>query len=186
MTNDLLYEGSYLNLLKRGSSEYVSRKNSNGVVIIVAARRDDEGKMRVILIEQHRDSVDRSLIELPAGVSGDLNDKQEPLEVAAARELEEETGYRAKKMRWLYDCPSSAGLTDEVVTFFLALDIEKVGEGGGVDTEDITIHEVPIIDVNRWIGEQTQRGAMVAATVWAGLYLRIAHLTTNPMDQDLQ
>lgn len=190
MTSQIIHKGRYLNLWQRDFHEYVSRKKSNGVVIIVATRRDvdDEGKIKVILVEQHRNALDRSIIELPAGVSGDLDDADEPLSVAAARELEEETGYRAKKMRWLYDCPSSAGLTDEVITFFLALDIEKVGKGGGVeaDGEHIIVHEVPIIDVNRWLGEQTRRGAMVASTVWSGLYLRTAHLSNNPMDQDLQ
>ena len=54
---------------------------------------------RLLLIEQYRPPVDRVVIELPAGLVGDLpGTENEPLAVGARRELVEETGYDAAEI----------------------------------------------------------------------------------------
>lgn len=75
----------------------------------------------VILIKQFRISIERELIELPAGR---LEPDEEPLR-CAARELEEEIGYRANKLIPLVSYFASVGSSNERMHIFLALDLEK-------------------------------------------------------------
>jgi len=161
-----LYEGKFLRMVARGTWEYVTRANATGVVIIVAMHEDG----RVVLVEQFRPAVDSNVIELPAGLAGDL-DENEPLVEAAKRELEEETGYTAKKWTEVDSASVSAGLTDEYVTFFLAAGLEKVGDGGGVDGENITVHEIGMDELPCWITSKKEKGFETSATLFAGLFL---------------
>ena len=160
--------GRFISLVRTDTWEYVTRNNASGVVIIVPLTAD----RKLLFVEQFRPPVGKHVIEFPAGLAGDIQGKEdEALELAAARELEEETGYRARNMTRAYTGPSSAGLCDEITTIFLATDLQRVGDGGGVDGEQITSHEVPLAEVDTWLAGQQQRGCYVAARVYTGLYL---------------
>ena len=164
----VLAETQHLRFMDRGGWSYVARNTANGVVCIVARTKQD----RIVLIEQYRPPVDRQVIELPAGLSGDLADQaDEPFETAARRELLEETGYQAEQLRRITDVASSAGLTDEVVTMFVAEGLEKVAPGGGDESENITVHEVALHEVDDWLNQAQASGKLVDARVFAGLYL---------------
>jgi ADP-ribose pyrophosphatase len=140
-------QGKHLNLLEREGWEFASRTTQQHVVAIVAITDDDQ----VVLVVQDRKSVAARIIELPAGLAGDsLETRGEPLLNAAQRELLEETGYSASRWTELPAAYSSAGLTDEVVKFFLAEGLEKTGEGGGVPGEDVSIVELPLGEVLEW------------------------------------
>jgi ADP-ribose pyrophosphatase len=167
MTSDLChYRGSYLSMLERDGWEYSSRTNASGVVVIVAVTDRDE----LVLVEQYRPPVDRSVIELPAGLVGDLGDNDETILEAAARELEEETGFSASDIRLLLEAPSSAGMTDEIVSFILADGLRQVGPGGGDDSEDIRVHTVPMLRVDSWLREQSASGKLLDPKIFAALY----------------
>jgi ADP-ribose pyrophosphatase len=86
-----------------------------GGVAIVAV--DAAG--RVLLVRQYRYAVGRDLLELPAGI---LERGEQPIE-CAARELEEETGYRAARIKPLCRFYSTPGGTDEVLHIFLASEL---------------------------------------------------------------
>ena len=141
------YSGRFLNLFERDGWEFASRSNASCVVMIVAVTPDDE----MLLVEQFRKPVSASVIELPAGLVGDNHDPQESILDAAERELEEETGYAAAQMRLLMACPSSAGMSDEIVTFVLATDLRRVGPGGGDDSEDIEVLCIPLAEIDDWL-----------------------------------
>jgi len=149
----VVWQGRFVTAKTKGKWEYVSR--SRGIRAAVVLAVDDED--HVILVDQFRVPLDRRCIELPAGLIGDGNDAGEAAEVAAARELEEETGYRAGRMEDLGEFWSSPGMVTESFSLFRAHDIEKVGGGGGVESEDITVHRVPLAEVAaavaRWRGE---------------------------------
>ena len=161
-----IHADKHLAVLQRGRWQYVTRPNATGVIAIVA--QHDDG--RIVLIEQHRPPVNARVIELPAGLVGDDGDPDEPLLEAAKRELEEETGYTARDWRALTTASSSAGLTDETVTFFGATGLTKTGTGGGVGGEDITLHEVPHDTLPAWLAERQAGGTQVAASLLAGLW----------------
>ena len=124
-----------------------------------------------MLVEQRRPSVDSNVVEWPAGLAGDSDAWQdESLEDAARRELLEETGYQARHWRRLVTVASSPGLTDEVVTFFLAFDAERIAAGGGDASEEIIVHEVALTEIDAWLADKSG-DALVDARVYSGLYL---------------
>src|SRR6056297_572351 len=155
----ILHAGKFLAYRQTDAGwEYVTRTNAKGCVAVLAMTEDKQ----VILTEQHRPPVGRKVIELPAGLAGDIPLQQdEPLEVAAKRELKEETGYEAKNWKVLTEGTSSAGMTDELVTIFYATGLTKVGEGGGTGSEDIKIHYVNQLDVPQWCADRQRQGVMV-------------------------
>ncbi len=160
-------ETKHLRLVQRGRWSYVERANASGVVCIVA--RTNEGK--ILLVEQYRPPIDCHVIELPAGLAGDLADQpDEALEKAAQRELIEETGYQAKRLMRKTIVASSAGLTNEVVTMFVAKDLKKVAPGGGDESEDIHIHEISLDELDDWLANAQANGKLVDGRVYAGLY----------------
>jgi len=164
----VLAETRHLRLVRRGGWDYVSRAVGRGVVAIVAVTAQRE----IVLIEQYRPPVGQVVIELPAGIVGDLASvADESLEEAAQRELIEETGYRAAALRCVLTAASSGGLTDERTTFVLAEDVQRVGPGGGDASEEITVHRVPLADVSRWLRQRAGAGYQIDARVPAGLYL---------------
>jgi len=164
----VLWEGSYLRVMRRGRWEYVQRTNVTGIVCIVPVT--DDGKL--ILVEQYRPPVGATVFELPAGLVGDLpGEADEPLAAAARRELLEETGYRAQRMEPLFEGAPSAGLSDEHITFFVATGLEKVALGGGDESEDIAVHEVPLDDVFAWLRARQDAGAVLDAKIFSPLYV---------------
>jgi ADP-ribose pyrophosphatase len=165
---EVLAEGKYLRFLSEGGWEYVMRPHSTGVVVIVAITPARE----LILVEQHRVSVHASVVELPAGLVGDTSAlRGETLETAAYRELIEETGFQAEKMVELGSGPISVGVSSEVVTFFHAQNLRRVGPGGGDDTEDIAVHVVPLPDLRAFLAERQRAGRLVDPKIFSGLYL---------------
>ncbi|MDA7673210.1 NUDIX hydrolase [Verrucomicrobiales bacterium] len=176
--DELLCPGKFVELRKtvpRGW-EYAHRPNAKGAVAILALTDDK----KVVITEQFRPPVDRYVIELPAGLAGDIPlQEDEPLETAARRELKEETGYEAKNWSTLGDGPSSAGLSTEHVTIFQATGLTKVSEGGGDATEDIAIHYVTMSDIPNWCADRQREGKMVDFKIFAALYLARSksHLT---------
>jgi ADP-ribose pyrophosphatase len=93
--------------------EYIRHSGGVGIVPVVDGN--------VILIEQFRIAIERPLIELPAGR---LEPNEKPMS-CAARELEEEIGYRTKRLIPLASYFASVGNSNERMYLFLALDLEK-------------------------------------------------------------
>ncbi|MCB1236424.1 MAG: NUDIX hydrolase [Verrucomicrobiae bacterium] len=165
---DTLHQGKHLHLHSRKGWEFVVRPNAKGVVAVLAVTDD----RFVVLTEQFRPPVGRKVIELPAGLAGDLpTQEDEPLVTAAKRELLEETGYEAKNWTRLTEGPSSAGLTSEVITFFHATGLTRIGDGGGVRGEDIKVHFIPIADVKNWCEKRERDGVLTDFKIYAALYL---------------
>jgi ADP-ribose pyrophosphatase len=159
-----LFVGRHISVWARGKWEFVTRNRRRPAVGIVAVTDDD----RVVLVEQFRPPAEERVIELPAGLTGDVADAEdESLVTAAKRELFEETGYEAARWTELTCGYSSPGLTDEQTALFLAEGLVKRGEGGGVDDEGIVIHEVPINGILPWLAA---RGAKADLKLLAGLY----------------
>jgi ADP-ribose pyrophosphatase len=124
-----------------------------------------------VLVEQQRVPVGGAVIELPAGLVGDEPGQGgEELEAGAGRELLEETGYRAGRIELIARCATSPGVTSEIVSFFLATELEKVGPGGGTGDEQILVHEVPLRDLRGWLRAREAQGILISATLATGLF----------------
>jgi ADP-ribose pyrophosphatase len=162
-----IFEGKRVVVLERDDWEYVERKKATEAVAVIALTENDE----VILTEQYRKPVDARVIDWPAGLVGDDGEK-DPAKTAK-KELEEETGFRCERVELLARGPSSPGITSEIVSLYRAYDVSRVGKGGGVAGEKITVHLVPRADVVRWLRQR--EGVLVDLKLWGGLHF----LTTS-------
>lgn len=92
----------------------------------------------------------------------------------AARELLEETGYRAGRIELLLAAPTSAGMTPEITHLFLATDLSKEHDGGGTEHEDIKVHLVPRRELRAWLKEKEAEGFLIDfkihASLWAAVF----------------
>jgi ADP-ribose pyrophosphatase len=167
MGKDILhYRGRYLSLLERDNWEFASRSNASGVVVIVAVTDGGE----IVLVEQYRKPVQARVLELPAGLVGDHVDPDETVLEAANRELIEETGYAAGQLEILMASPSSAGMSDEIITFVLATGLQRVGPGGGDASEEIEVLAIPLEQVDAWLEGQRAAGKPMDPKIFAALY----------------
>jgi len=161
-----LYRGRYLSLLEVDGWEYASRSNASGVVVLTAVTPGNE----LVLVEQFRTPVNNHVIELPAGLVGDTDDPDESLLTAARRELLEETGFEAGNFEIMASFPSSAGMSDEIITFVRARDLVRVSDGGGDNSEDIRVHLVPVGEVAGWLETLRKQGTPADPKIFSALY----------------
>ncbi|MCI9149233.1 MAG: NUDIX hydrolase [Lachnospiraceae bacterium] len=98
---------------------------------------------RLLLVRQYRNAVERTTLEIPAGARDSL---EEPYEVCAARELEEETGYRCEKLEFLISTHSAVAYCNERVDIFVARDLvpasRHLDPDEFVDVEAYTLEEL--------------------------------------------
>jgi len=163
---ETLFNGSWLRLMRRGRWEFAERMNPGGGVIIIAVTPED----RILFVEQWREAVRSKTIEMPAGLVGDLDDADESAVAAAARELTEETGYRAGNVEMLMAGPSSAGMSNEMIAFVRAYDLVREHAGGGDHSENILVHEIPRADAAAWLVQKSREGYSIDPKLFAGLY----------------
>ena len=136
---EVMWQGRFVTAKKRGRWEYVSRSRGIRAAVILAVDEEDH----VLLVEQYRVPLGCNCIELPAGLIGDDSGAEDENPLAAAgRELEEETGYRAATLEDMGCFYSSPGMVSESFTLVRARDLTKIGEGGGIEGENITVHRV--------------------------------------------
>ena len=167
-TPELLYEGQWLRLVKRGHWESCERTHGKDglAVLVIAVTPDDE----VLFVEQYRVPLGARTIEMPAGLVGD-DDGEDTLEAAAHRELIEETGWKAGRIDVLLTGPTSSGMSNERIAFARARDLRKVGDGGGVGSENITVHTVPRATAPAWLMRKYAEGFELDLKLWAGLWM---------------
>lgn len=164
---ETLYDGKWLRMMRRGHWEYAERTHGNGMAVIIIAVTPGD---RVLFVEQYRVPLGARTIEMPAGLVGD-DDAADTLENAARRELVEETGWEPEHVDVLLTGPTSSGMSSERIAFVRARDLRKVGEGGGTDSEDIIVHEVPRAQAPAWLMQKHREGFELDLKLWAGLWM---------------
>jgi ADP-ribose pyrophosphatase len=138
--------------------EALERVGIGGIVVMVGVTPAGN----VILERQFRPPVGRDVIELPAG----LVESDETMEVAAKRELIEETGWSAGKLEFLAEGPISTGASTESLRAYLCTDLERVGKNGGDDNEIIEVIEVPLHNVQEFLRDRQNQGMLVDLKVF--------------------
>lgn len=140
-----------------------------GAVVVVPVTTEGD----VILVRQYRAAIDAELLEVPAGkrdVAG------EPVEVTAARELEEEVGMRAGSLVKLAEFYNSPGFCDEHSFLFLATDLTPTATSfQGHEEQYMTVERVALADVPALIAA----GELVDAKSIVGLCLAREHLASG-------
>jgi ADP-ribose pyrophosphatase len=159
---EVLVRGSRFNVERRLLPKRGGGNETREVVVhpgsVVILPLLDDG--RIVLIRNLRFSVNRTLWELPAGT----RDPAEPVEHCAARELEEETGYRADELTPLLAFYPAPGIADERMFAFVARGLTPVGQQLDA-TEQIEVHPTPLDEVLRMIKAGAVEDAKTIATV---------------------
>ncbi len=116
--------------------DFISHKGAAAVVAV-----NKEGKL--LMVRQYRNALDRETIEIPAGA---LDSADEPTHIAAARELEEETGYKAGKMELLMTLRTTVAFCNEKIDVYVATDLEPgkqhLDEDEFINVEEYDIEEL--------------------------------------------
>jgi ADP-ribose pyrophosphatase len=162
---ETLHEARFLRLCRRGRWEYAERTNAGSAVIVVAVTPQD----RILFVEQYRPAIQCPTIEMPAGLVGDI-DGEESIELAAERELLEETGWQAARVEFLMMGPSSSGMSTELIAFARATGLTRVHAGGGDESENITVHEIPRTEAAAWLEARRREGYSIDPKLYAGLF----------------
>lgn len=116
----------------------------------------------IYLVSQYRHAVDEMLYEVPAG----LAETGEDIAVTAARELQEEIGFKAGTLRRLFSLYSSPGFTDEEVIFFFATDLTPSKLPQDCD-EHLEVFKFTLDEAKALIaGGQIKDGKTVVAVYW--------------------
>lgn len=142
-----IYAGNYLNLMNV-QVELPNGKLSNrdiikhpGACAIIPFISENE----IILVEQFRKPLERTLFEIPAGK---LNKNESPI-TCAHRELEEETGYKAKDMIYLGKIATAPGFCDEIIHLFKATNLydgtKSCDEDEFTDIKRFTLDEMKLM-----------------------------------------
>ena len=156
---NIVWQGRFITAKTRGKWEYVSRARGIKAAVILAI---DDG--HVLLVEQFRVPLGRNCLELPAGLIGD-EEAGEAIEIAAARELEEECGYRPARIEIIGEFYSSPGMVSESFHYVRAHGLFKVSEGGGVEGENIIVHRVALAGLSEFMAAKRAEGCGIDAKV---------------------
>lgn len=142
---------------RKSSREIVN--HSGGVAIIAYKDKDT-----ILLVEQFRKPIEKIILELPAGKI----EKDEDIELCGIRELEEETGYKAKEFSYLGKIVTSPGFCNEYIYIYKAENLYKGKDNLGDEDEFINVREMKIEKIKEMIksGEITD-----AKTISAFMFL---------------
>jgi ADP-ribose pyrophosphatase len=154
---EVVWSGRFIEAKRLGKWEFVSRTRGVGAAVILAV---EDG--HALLVEQYRVPLGARCLELPAGLVGD-EEQGEAAAVAAIRELEEETGYRAERAVELGRYYASPGMSSEGFTLVRAEGLTRVGQGGGVAGEDIEVHRVKLDAVADFVAGRRDSGVAIDA-----------------------
>ena len=133
-----------------------------GAVAIMAITEDK----KIILVEQYRKALERSIIEIPAGKI----EPGEPPEETARRELEEETGYTTSSLQYVQSFATSPGFADEVIHLYFAENIEKMSIKATLDEDEFV--EVLYVTIEEMESLVTNNKIYDAKTAFACLWLK--------------
>ncbi|WP_391208875.1 NUDIX hydrolase [Psychrobacillus sp. L4] len=168
ITSDFKYKGRVITLqvdevlLPNGKTSNREIVKHPGAVAVMAITEDK----KIILVEQYRKALERSIIEIPAGKI----EPGEPPEVTARRELEEETGYTSSNLQYVQSFATSPGFADEIIHLYFAENIEKMT--GKADLDEDEFVELVYVSIKEMESLIKNKQIYDAKTAFAFLWLK--------------
>ena len=141
---ELAYQGTIMKVYKdyievNGHQAVWDFFHHNGGAAVIPVTK--EGK--ILMVRQYRNAIDRYTLEIPAGAFDSVNETGAD---CVARELEEETGYKAGKIEWLITVRSMVAFCNEKVEIFVATDLipskQHLDEEESIEIGEYTIEEL--------------------------------------------
>ena len=145
-------------VLPDGKAEIYDFIGHNGAAAAVGVL--DDG--RLVMVRQYRNALDRFTLEIPAG---GLN-PNEPTIDAAARELEEETGYQCGKIEKLITIRTTVAFCNEKIDIYLATDLKKTAQHLDED-EFVNVEIHTIEELEKMIYDGTIEDSKTIASILA-------------------
>ena len=145
--SERIYEGAIINLrrdevtVQNGTSMREIIEHNGGAVLAAVT-----GEGKLVMVRQYHKPAGRVMLEVPAGKI----DPGESAEAAAKRELKEETGYTAGKIKFLMQFYPSVGYSEEILYLYLCTDLTP-GETNFDENEAIDIEEYEISRLHRMV-----------------------------------
>jgi ADP-ribose pyrophosphatase len=160
-----IYDGNIINLrldevdARKGGRRLFEVVEHRGGVVAIASPQPHT----IVLVRQHRHAVGTDLWEVPAGV---LEPGEDPA-AAALRELREETGYRAGRVRYLWSAHSTPGFCTELLRFYVATELTP-GESQPDDNEEFEVRTFAVAEAWQMVERDELRDAKTQiALAWA-------------------
>lgn len=170
-SRDLVYKGSILNVyqdtvLVNGHEAKWDYIHHNGAAAVLPVTADG----KILMVRQYRHALERYTLEIPAGK---LDYVGEPMIDCAARELEEETGYRCDHLEYLLTVNTTIAFCNEKIDIFLAKDLVPSKQHLDED-EEINVEEWALEDLEELIrcGKITDGKTVAAISVYARKYCK--------------
>jgi len=142
---ELKYKGAIIDLYQDtirepdGRISYYDFIGHKGAAAVMPVKEDG----KIVMVRQYRNALDRFTLEIPAG---GLAGPEEPTDVCAAREMEEETGYQSDNLELLISVQTTIAFCNEKIDIYVARDLkatqQHLDEGEYVDVEEYTIDEL--------------------------------------------
>ncbi|MER1985502.1 MAG: NUDIX hydrolase [Solibacillus sp.] len=169
ITSQPIFKGRVISLkvdevtLPNGETAKREIINHPGAVAVIAIT--DDGK--ILLVEQYRKALERSIIEIPAGK---LEPGEKP-EVTARRELEEETGYACGELTYIQTFATSPGFADEVIHLYVARNLTLLEEAVALDEDEfVELMAVTVEEAEQMVADGRIYDAKTAfAVLWMKL-----------------
>ncbi len=152
LPSEEIYQGQLINLRVQtlpqpsgGTNRFEIVEHPGGVAI-VALRYDlmnsENMEPHVVLVKQKRPAIGKNMWEIPAGIV-EVNERDRA-ELAAKRELYEETGCKADKWQCLVRQYTSPGFSTETITIYLAKQVHSTSDAPADPTEITKIRWIPL------------------------------------------
>ena len=162
-----IYDGRIINVqidevqLPNGRKTNRELVKHPGAVAVIPITKDN----KIVLVEQYRKPLEKSIIEIPAGKV----EKGEQPELTALRELEEETGYTARELSFVTSFYTSPGFADELMQIFITDELEQLESPAEKDEDEfIEVLELTLDEAKQLVEEERIHDAK---TNYAILYL---------------
>lgn len=166
LNRELMYKGAILDVYKdtmefpNGTKEewdFVSHRMGAAAILPVLP----DG--RIVMVRQYRNALERETLEIPAGCR---DSKTEDTGLCAAREMEEETGYKSEHVEYLLSLRTTCAFCDEFVDIYVAKDLQK-GEQHLDDAESIEVEIYPLEELCQMVYDGKIQDAKTVSAIMA-------------------
>lgn len=164
-----IFDGKVISLkvdevtLPNGATSKREIINHPGAVAVIAITENN----KILVVEQYRKALERSIIEIPAGK---LEKGEQPI-VTARRELEEETGYTTDDLQFVQAFATSPGFADEIIHIYVAKNLKKLEVAAELDEDEfVELMEISLEEAEAMVADNRIYDAKTAfAILWLKL-----------------